>query len=709
MAAGTEGQLPQWEQDRRDALEDQVLLLEQLGSGASARVNTLFYYLLEFGRGLILPKLNGYELMQVKVYLLHIVGSHFAMVMFAKILMVKYGSVNTLLLMSLGSLVPFLIAFRSLLMYIPCPQMAAVVSNSAIFVILIILFGLTVGMYGSTWTSFVFIFQIWPLLPIGSMVARQYITRDKSVNQFSPVTRLPFIAFVGVAGNCFMMLSLKCVTLTDYLVLATSDGILAALIAPVFFGVDRLKIHFLFIKYYIFQCVLIGMYFGGEQRAPPNPEDTNCPTEAFNVYHGYVLISRMFCVTRSIYIKQNFAAFNSAEKVKDHPETYDGMFQAMEQPRKHRFARFPGPVLFTLDAVFDSGLVDTELHGVGPLGTHDLFLLTDFTYMLPAVSLASMVIEGGDGTPARPNTLQYGFLPPMHSKVADIRDADFDEGYAPVVTTEDTIWMTVLILLFCLAYALQPWATAKYLFSRGSSTHVWKNRPLVLSFIPFFIDVLILNVRITKFQIIFALMNAGVELELRAGLWNRFKRKYLVLLTKELHYHMPSSLRGLQKRTLVEFLQQTSTDDYLMLLLETCIHHGNNIRQFSRDTGIAVWDPRPSATAAWKLATSIVMKALKHEKAAKKEQKGSKTAVMKFIRELVLECARNAVEYADGHGQRMKLADIHARQRDKLRAIKKLRKLVVERRLRRHAKQTYLSCAPVILASTGGALRAVDT
>ena len=50
-----------------------------------------------------------------------------------------------------------------------------------------------------TRSSFVFIFQIWPLLPIGSMVARQYITRDKSVNQFSPVTRLPFIAFGPMA------------------------------------------------------------------------------------------------------------------------------------------------------------------------------------------------------------------------------------------------------------------------------------------------------------------------------------------------------------------------------------------------------------------------------------------------------------------------------------------------------------------------------
>ena len=45
------------------------------------------------------------------------------------------------------------------------------------------------------------------------------------------------------------------------------------------------------------------------------------------------------------------------------------------------------------------------------------------------------------------------------------------------------------------------------------------------------------------------------------------------------------------------FLQETSTDDYMMLLLETTIHHGNNIRQLARDTGIAV-GPK-LATPTW--------------------------------------------------------------------------------------------------------------
>merc|ERR1719353_909400 len=282
-----------------------------------------------------------------------------------------------------------------------------------------------------------------------------------------------------------------------------------------------------------------------------------------------------------------------------------------------------------------------------------------------------------------------------------------DAEYARVITPEQQVLIVLCILLFALCYSLQPTATSKYLYSRGSSIHTWKWRPVALAVMPFFVDVFSLNLEISKVQILMAIVIALVVLELRSGLWTLFKRKYLAILTKELHFHMPSTLRALQKRTLLEFLEMTNTDDFEILLLETCIYHGNNIREFTRQTGMTVYDPRPSATAAWKLATSIVMKALKHEKKARKEAKHAKVFMVKFVKELVAECAYKAVEMADGHGARLKLADIHARQRGKLRALKKLRQLVVEGRSRRRAKQTYLSSAPVILAATGGAMRGI--
>ena len=40
---------------------------------------------------------------------------------------------------------------------------------------------------------------------------------------------------------------------------------------------------------------------------------------------------------------------------------------------------------------------------MGPLGTEDLYNLTEFTYLLPVASLASWLLEG--------NTLSQGLLP----------------------------------------------------------------------------------------------------------------------------------------------------------------------------------------------------------------------------------------------------------------------------------------------------------
>merc|ERR1719472_377388 len=326
--------------------------------------------------------------------------------------------------------------------------------------------------------------------------------------------------------------------------------------------------------------------------------------------------------------------------------------------------------------------------------------------MLPGVSLCSGILEG--------DTLRFGFSPPTYVSLPSVEDqldtslVEADAEYQRVVTPEQQVLIVLCILLFVVCYACQPTATSKYLFSRGSSIHTWKWRPVALTVLPFFVDVFSLNLEISKVQILMAIMIGLVVLELRSGLWTLFKRKYLAILTKELHFHMPSTLRALQKRTLLEFLEMTNTDDFEILLLETCIYHGNNIREFTRQTGMTVYDPRPSATAAWKLATSIVMKALNHEKKARKEAKHAKVFMVKFIKELVGECAYKAVELADGHGARLKLADIHARQRGKVRALNKLRLLVTERRGRRRAKQTYLSSAPVILASTGGAMRGIN-
>ncbi|KAF4729816.1 hypothetical protein FOZ62_017620, partial [Perkinsus olseni] len=130
----------------------------------------------------------------------------------------------------------------------------------------------------------------------------------------------------------------------------------------------------------------------------------------------------------------------------------------------------------------------------------------------------------------------------------------------------------------------------------------------VLEIVPVLcLDALYFNTSITKFQLIVAILGIVVVLFCRHALWKIFTRRYLLKLTQELKFHQPSALREPQKRALLDFLYKMSVDDYQLLLLETSIHHGNNVREILRAAARAklthhVWDPRPSATAAWKLA-----------------------------------------------------------------------------------------------------------
>eukprot|EP00439_Symbiodinium_sp_Y106_P082704 s473_g22.t1 len=102
-------------------------------------------------------------------------------------------------------------------------------------------------------------------------------------------------------------------------------------------------------------------------------------------------------------------------------------------------------------------------------------------------------------------------------------------------------------------------------------------------------DVLSLNSYISKFQMSVLLLLAAGNAVYRADMWNGFKRKYLLLQTQEshspgfalaaetleigallqdLHYQAPSTVRQLQRKTLLQFLERTSTDDYGNMLLD---------------------------------------------------------------------------------------------------------------------------------------------
>lgn len=105
-------------------------------------------------------------------------------------------------------------------------------------------------------------------------------------------------------------------------------------------------------------------------------------------------------------------------------------------------------------------------------------------------------------------------------------------------------------------------------------------------------------------------------LHLRMSLWLGFKKTYYSMSLKELEFLQPSCVRTAQRQMLADALDKTSTDDFGTLLLETAVHHGNNVKDYLKqeDGKKRVWDPNPAARAAWKLAGSLVIRAIRSRK-----------------------------------------------------------------------------------------------
>eukprot|EP00930_Biecheleria_cincta_P029896 TRINITY_DN20740_c0_g2_i1.p1 TRINITY_DN20740_c0_g2~~TRINITY_DN20740_c0_g2_i1.p1 ORF type:complete len:1061 (-),score=143.31 TRINITY_DN20740_c0_g2_i1:367-3120(-) len=350
---------------------------------------------------------------------------------------------------------------------------------------------------------------------------------------------------------------------------------------------------------------------------------------------------------------------------------------------------------------------------MGPLGTEDIYNLTENAYVLPLVTIASLLQER--------DTIIHGLLPVKVQKtVAEIAAGavaeaatesatpaggatilQFGEGY-------DEMLAILLVCLFVVARVLVPKSTSKMIFDKASPIYFWKYQPLVLAGPAFFADLLILNTTVSKFQICCAMALAAVVCVYRTDMWNAFKRKYILLKTQDLHYQAPSAVRQLQRKTLLEFLERTSTDDYALTLLETAIGHGSNIKEMARDMGIRVWDPAPSATASWKLAFSLVTKSLKRQKMLRQSRLDTKKQVHQFIENIVHKMIDTAVDTAAGHGARLKIAGKLANVTAKRRAIHRLRDLALNRRtLRSKRRQGQLSKTAAHLTTAGGTLRSV--
>jgi len=665
-------------------------------------VNKVFVIITAGVRVLILPQISPYQWWVCVLYAAQVCCNDLFLIMVVKTLQVQFQIQNFLLLLSFGSALPFTYSVYKLWFFIPCPPMASVVSNLSLGFAFCFFFALGFGTFGAAegafWRIYLYVMTIWPWLVLASAVARLYVERNVKKNPFSPVRELPVMGLMSSFILVLMLMPAKNITLSDCLVLTCIDPVLAAVLASIILGKARRDLHFKSMKMYTLIMILVVTYAYGD-----TSQETGLGSD-----HFLFIVARTMIVARSMWVKSQYASFHRS-KMPTRPPENALLFYESHKPRKHRFKHFPAPLLLTLDAIFDSGLRDTDFHAMGPVGTRDLYMLTESTYLLPISSLMTYLFEQ--------ETIGTGLMPPAQSgdqaqAAVDAIGLSSTESSAFVVdervTAAGTVIVVFLCFSFCVARAATPWVASQSLFDWGSSVHSWKYQPILIA-LPFFIyDILFLNGSLSKFQIVAIMLLLAINALHRADIWNSFKRKFLLLMTQDLHYHQPAVLRQLQRRTLLEFLEKTSSDDYNMILLDTAVRHGGNIREMARDTSITVWDPAPSATAAWKLAFSLVTKSLKRQKMARKQMRDARESVEAFIANLVVNVVYKAVDAAEGHGSRMRLAGSLASVMCKRRALRRLQALAEYRRLLRKRRQAgQLAHVPSTLAAAGGQLRAV--
>ena len=508
-----------------------------------------------------------------------------------------------MLVLSLGSLIPFFHSMFSIIKIIPCPRMAALVSNSALLGAFVALFLVSLLLYGNLWVTYIYLMSIWPWLAIGTIVARLHIGGDRGVSHFSPLVHLPVLAILGSGSIIGMLLALKNLSVIDCVVLSFLDPIWSAIFHS--FLIRRIPYFENYSKIFALLIVVVFLYIyghaytGGVVKAYLDSVTFlsltgTTPVGSYLLFLG----SRAAGLLRCSYVKRSFI-----------PKEVNAL-----QQFKSLFPNFPSPIRFRLDAIFESGLMEDVPHAVGPTGTKDMYTLTDNLYMLPLSSIASWVIEN-----ANQDSLTSGL------------------GYGVSIPGSPPYGLIYFLLaIFILSVALTPTATAKVLFDRGSSPHAWTVIPLLGQMLYIAIDLLYLNPYISRFQIVCVVALVGLILNLRTDLWLAFKGKYYRASMKELEFLQPSCLRDAQKHTLNDSLDKSSVEDFGTLLLETSIHHGNNIREYlkSAEKG-KIWDPNPGARAAWKLAGSLVIRAIRNRKRIQGVVKKTKRDDKEFVNSVV--------------------------------------------------------------------------
>ena len=569
------------------------------------------------------------------------------------------GVSNSLLLLTLGSVVPFAIALRKVFIVLPCPKIAEIVSNSTLVGILVVLIIFSKSSFGNIWQTVVFCLMIWVWLVLASMLARLHVSRKDS--HLSPIFHFPLIGISGALSAVSMVYALKSISLTDCLAISVLDPVISGVAGIIFFGDFRKKLHAKFLRILSFLILSVVVYF----------------LDAQSVSAGHLLfaLGRLILAFRSIWLKKSFFNESKAVALDDPIETR--LFPVLPTPpRRHAFSGFPAPILSRLDSIFLSGLTDTDIHSIGPKGTEDLLILTDCTYLLPIASLSCWLLE-------QSTSLATGLSVQVPGRWNGL------------------IWLFLGLIVMSLA--VQPWAVSRKLFDRGSCPKKWAVRPVLLC-IPFFIvDLLYMNFAISRLQLVVASVGLVCLGIYREGISDVFHRRKVLAAASALYFYQPSTLRAPQRACVSEFVQMQSTSVVEDLLMETAIYHGNNIKELVKQVRGEVWDPRPSATAAWKLAVSLVSKSLTYRKAQKLKENDHRILLVDGLRNIVDDVISRAVEAASGDGVLLARASHVSEISSKKSVFKKMTQI-----LNKSKSPVKRNDGGIIgLAFSGGALRSV--
>ncbi|CAD7949338.1 unnamed protein product [Amoebophrya sp. A120] len=719
-------------------MDEQIRQIQRAGQAASSLLSVIVQTIWIVVDRMIMPVMSQYEQRSLFIGFWQLLSSEQLQFLTLRSLVYFHKVYNLYFLGTLANALPFAYAYYCISDAMPCPRIQQLMIRAAMAGLFILAFVIAFLAYENYFlaTGYALLLPTW--LGVASMLA-QVRMHTRGEQTFDPLTNYPVMGLVGGFAQFLMLYGMKTLTYTDALMLTlVMDHISAGIVGSYYVSEDRKEFHFRFVKEYAAIFVLLFYYFSGEPLTKSEAPGVDYTTALF--FFGF---ARFMIVAKAMWVKHRIATYCGKPEVKfPTVERVDDLFLPRNAtvvsgfdtvaPRKHRFDKFPQPILWQMDALWDSGLMDDLMHGTGPGGTVMLYVLTDFVYTMPLLAIMSWQFEF--------DTLAFGFLPPayglvagtpigtMSEKVTQLEESAKNSYLEQQMSDGDVtasgdypmseVWKAVgYCALYCAIRLMYPFTVSKTCWDRGCSPPDWASRFLYLGSIYFIYDVIVLHAgvdamdnRFPRFRLVLAISIFMAIALLRSSYWKVFKKKYYLLATRYLHYVQPSCVRTPAKELLVDFANNVAVEDYGVLLLDCVITHGANIAQIARSSGYKIWDPKPSATAAWKLAGSLVMRGITAQKKKASHELNCKAQVIQWISDTLYACASEAVDSATGHGKRYMLCAAHANIAAKERVFQRLRKLVHDSNTKKAlVRDGTLSRAPLVLATSRGILRNVDT